>query len=103
MTIEEFLIWGLLVLLVLWSSVRLKETVDPTDVFRLERKIDHLLRRFDVDPKDAETVQPSVEVLDLIKAGNKIGAVKKLRREARLTLREAKEIVDHFEARDRTA
>ncbi|MHC4444116.1 MAG: hypothetical protein ACYTBZ_12450 [Planctomycetota bacterium] len=102
MDIMELIVWGLLLVFIVWSSVRLKETVNPTDVFRLERKIDYLLKRFDIDPKEAEATRPSVEVIDLIKAGKKIGAIKKLRQEARLTLREAKEIVDHLEAQDST-
>jgi ribosomal protein L7/L12 len=102
MGVEELLLWGLLLAVVLWSSLRVKETVSAADVFRLERKIDYLLIRFEIDPQEAEAVQPSAEVLDLIRAGKKIGAVKALRQEARLTLREAKEIVDRFEAQDRT-
>jgi hypothetical protein len=103
MGIEEWLIWGVLLVAVLLPSLRTKEAVSPIDVHRLERKMDYLLKRFDIDPAEAGTVAPSDEVVELIRARKKIDAIKKLRQEARLTLREAKEIVDQVEARDRSA
>lgn len=103
MSTEQWVVLGLLFAVVLWSSMRSREAASPADVSRIERKIDYLLRRFDIEPRDAEAIQPSAEVLDLIRAGQKIGAVKKLREDARLTLREAKEIVDRYEGSDRPA
>ena len=99
----ELVVMGVLMAVVIWSSVRFREAAGLADVLRIERKIDYLLRHSDIDPSEAEAVEPSDEVRDLVRAGRKLHAVKKLREEASLTLREAKEHVDQIERQDRMA
>jgi hypothetical protein len=80
----------------IWSFFRTKES-RPPDLYRLERKIDYLLRHHEIDPKEAETIPLSDEVIALLQAGKKIAAIKKLRQETRMDLREAKEAVEQFQ------
>jgi len=101
METREVLPWVLLFVIAAWSFLRSKET-KPPNLSRLERKIDYLLRHFEIDPKEAEAIPLSVEVIALIKGGKKIAAIKKLREETLLDLREAKEAVENFEHQDRT-
>jgi ribosomal protein L7/L12 len=95
MEIYEYLLWGALFLLVVSSLFRTKESSSP-DVNRLERKVDYLLKHFDLDPKEAAAIQASAEVLSLVQASDKIGAIKQLRKETHMGLREAKEAVEEL-------
>jgi len=57
---------------------------------RVERKLDALLKKLEVDP-DAEV---HAEVLALAKAGSKIEAIKKYRKVSGVGLKEAKDYVE---------
>ena len=95
MEVYEYLLWGALFLLVLSSMFRNRES-RTADVGRLERKVDYLLKHFDLDPREASAIHASAEVMALVQASDKIGAIKQLRKESHMGLREAKEVVDEL-------
>jgi Ribosomal protein L7/L12 C-terminal domain len=59
---------------------------------RLERKVDALLKKFEVNP-DAEV---DADVLALVREGHRIEAIKRLRERTGVGLKEAKEYVDQL-------
>jgi hypothetical protein len=59
---------------------------------RLERKVDALLKKFEVNP-DAEV---DAAVLSLVREGRKIEAIKRLRETTGVGLKEAKEYVEQL-------
>ena len=95
MEVYEYLILGALFLFVLSSMFRNRES-GTVEVGRLERKVDYLLKHFDLDPREASAIHASAEVMALVQSSNKIGAIKQLRRESHMGLREAKEVVDEL-------
>jgi ribosomal protein L7/L12 len=74
----------------------------------LERKIDWLYRNAgypqqfassaDAVAPDAQVGTASAAVLDLLRGGNKIGAIKQYREETGVGLKEAKTFVDNLDA-----
>ena len=67
----------------------------------LERKIDWLYRNAGYPPQFADSNGPAPEggsasaaVLDLVRRGNKIGAIKRYREETGVGLKEAKDFVE---------
>jgi hypothetical protein len=100
MEMNEVLPWIFLALFALWSVSRSRDS-EIGNLSRLERKIDYLLKHFELNPKEAADVHLSAEVIGLIKTGKKIAAIKQLRKETQMDLREAKEAVEQFEDPER--
>jgi ribosomal protein L7/L12 len=66
-------------------------------VRELERKVDFLLEHLELTYESKPTDGVSQAVIDLIWQGKKIEAVKRVREEGNLGLKEAKDIVDELE------
>ena len=73
----------------------------PRRVVELERKVDFLLKHLDLTYESTESDLASQAVIDLVWQGEKIEAIKLLREETGLGLKEAKDIVDAIEAQRR--
>ncbi len=63
-------------------------------IARLERKIDLILEHLGIADQDDVPGAVSLRVRQLAAAGNKIGAIKQLREETNMGLKEAKDTVD---------
>ena len=96
MEFGEVLPWIFLVLLAIWFFSRPTES-QPHNLQRVERKIDYLLKHFQLDPEEAASISLSEEVIALIRSGEKIAAIKQLRKETHLGLKEAKEAVEQYQ------
>jgi hypothetical protein len=96
MDISEILPWVFLAFFAFWIFARPRDS-EPYNLARLERKIDYLLRHFQLDPREAASIPFSDEVIALIKSGEKIAAIKQLRQETHLGLKEAKEAVEQYQ------
>jgi hypothetical protein len=92
MDTNSFLIFGLAVLVIL---VGLAKGSDKQGIrlARLERKIDALLKKFDVDYR----LDVDPEVLELAMAGRKLEAIKRFREKTGASLRDAKEYVEQLQ------
>jgi ribosomal protein L7/L12 len=83
-----YLLVAILVLLVL--SLFVRGGGDGDRIARLERKLDVILKQLGIDP--AADVNP--RVLELVRSGQKIEAIKLYRSETGVGLKEAKDYVD---------
>ncbi len=70
-------------------------------VSRLERQVAFLLERLEFEYVDRPDDEVSPEIIDLVRRGNKLGAIKLYRQETGASLRTAKDFVDALFARYR--
>ncbi len=98
MDTNSYLILGISAILIL-LGLRGGEGEQGFRFARLERKVDALLKKFDIDPQAG--IDP--EVLAFAKAGRKIEAIKRYRQATGVSLKEAKDYVEEVErsSRDR--
>ena len=91
MDTNSFLIFGLAVLVILVGLAKGSDR-QVIRLARLERKVDALLKKFDVD----YNVDVDPEVLELAKAGRKIEAIKKFRETNEASLKDAKQFIEQL-------
>ena len=90
MDTNSYLIFGLAVLVILTLLAKGSDR-QSIRLARLDRKVDALLKKFDVDYPDVDP-----EVLELAKAGRKIEAIKKFRETNEASLRDAKQFIEQL-------
>jgi len=79
-----------LFLVVLGSSWTAAGSNNARRLGRLERKVDQILRQMGLDPNQ----EVNLEILELMKAGHKIQAIKLYREQTGVGLKEAKDYVE---------
>jgi len=79
-----------LFLVVLGSSWTAAGRNNARRLGRLERKVDQILRQMGLDPNQ----EVNLEILELMKAGHKIQAIKLYREQTGVGLKEAKDYVE---------
>ena len=87
---DPFLFWLFLFGAVFAAILSRNATPVTTTATRLERKIDLLLKHLGIDPNEGV----DDEILELVKSGQKIAAIKLYREKTGAGLREAKDFVE---------
>ena len=92
MDTNSYLILGLCALVLL--NALLCRTGDSSSLYlaRIERKLDLLLEKFEINP----VAQVDPDIVDLVRSGNKIEAIRHYRMATGVGLREAKDYDDRL-------
>ena len=92
MDTNSYLILGLCALVLL--NALLRRTGDGSSLYlaRIERKLDLLLEKFEINP----VAQVDPDIVALVRSGNKIEAIRRYRMATGVGLREAKDYVDRL-------
>ena len=92
MNTNSYLILGLSALVLLNSLLRRTSDGSSFYLARIERKLDLLLEKFDIQIVD----QVDPDIVALVRSGNKIEAIRRYRRATGVGLKEAKDYVDRL-------
>lgn len=87
-------------LAIAWSGNRASSAYYRKEIARLERKVDYLYRRFELDYAKEQGASIPARVRELALSGNKIEAIKVYREATGVGLKEAKDAVEDMIARE---